>query len=89
MMQDKLEKGKNYHVVKSWGTELWFANNKKYCGKLLTVIPDIWSSNGKFHYHKIKDETFFIIEGMLWLEIADNKTGEYRKLLLYQMTHIE
>lgn len=52
---------------KSWGFELWFANNDKYCGKLLAVSPDKWSSNGKFHYHKIKDETFFVVEGTLIL----------------------
>lgn len=72
------------HVEKTWGSELWFANNEKYCGKLLTVRPDEWSSKGKFHYHKIKDETFFVIEGRLWLDIADDETGEYQRIHLYQ-----
>ena len=78
------EKIKRTHVVKSWGTELWFANTDNYCGKLLTVMPEKWSSNGKFHYHKIKDETFFVIQGILWLDIADEKTGEYQRLVLYE-----
>ncbi len=46
----------NERVEKTWGSELWFANNDMYCGKLLTVNVDKWSSEGKFHYHKIKDE---------------------------------
>ena len=72
------------HVVKSWGTELWFANNNDYCGKLITVIFEKWSSKGKFHYHKIKDETFFVIQGILWLDIADDNTGEYQRIVLHR-----
>lgn len=62
---------KENYVTKSWGWELWFANNKNYCGKLLHVFHGSWSSNGKFHYHKIKDETFLIISGSLILDYAD------------------
>jgi len=72
------------HVVKSWGTELWFVNVDKYCGKVLLVYPQKWSSNGKFHYHKVKDETFYIVQGILWLDIADEKSGEYQRLVLYE-----
>jgi mannose-6-phosphate isomerase-like protein (cupin superfamily) len=63
-------------VKKDWGYEIWFANVKEgpvdYCGKLLFVEKDIWSSGGKFHYHKIKDETFFILEGVLQLDYIVN-----------------
>jgi len=55
-------------VQKTWGWELWFANTARYCGKHLFVEKDKWSSNGKFHYHKLKDETFYIIDGSLRLE---------------------
>ena len=51
-MQEKL------HVVpKGWGFEKWIVNNEKYCGKLLYFIKDRKCS---WHYHKIKDETFYI-----------------------------
>lgn len=45
---------------KGWGYELWITNKEYYCGKLL-----VFNANKKFswHYHKIKDETFFIIKG--------------------------
>jgi len=77
---------KNEHTVveKTWGSEVWFANNEMYCGKLLTINGDIWSSKGNFHYHEIKDETFFIVEGILRLDIADDETGEYERILLYE-----
>jgi len=52
---------------KTWGFEHWFVNNEKYCGKLLYVRQNEWSSKGKYHYHKEKDETFFVIDGDLLL----------------------
>jgi len=70
-------------VSKTWGSELWFANNEKYCGKLLIVNYNEWSSEGRFHYHEIKDETFFIIQGVLLLEIA-NEEGEYHRITLFE-----
>ena len=54
-------------VKKDWGHEKWFANTPDYCGKELFVKQSVWSSDGNYHYHKIKDETFYIIEGNLVL----------------------
>ena len=52
------------HVPKGWGHEIIFENNEKYCGKLLYFIKDRKCS---WHYHKIKDETFYIQSGKLLL----------------------
>lgn len=66
--------------IKKWGYEIWFANNDLYCGKKLFVRKNTWSSDGKFHYHKIKDETFYIIKGRLELEFYDyNKVKEFKQ----------
>jgi len=54
-------------VKKDWGYETWIVN-EKYCGKLLDCTNK-WSSKGKYHYHKEKDETFFIIKGRLILDV--------------------
>ena len=70
-------------ISKTWGSELWFANNENYCGKLLIINHEQWSSEGRFHYHEIKDETFFVIQGILLLEIA-NDEGEYQRTTLYE-----
>ena len=67
---------KHKEVEKTWGSELWFENNEKYCGKLLTIKKGKWSSEGKLHYHPIKDETFFVLNGALLLEVE----GEARVL---------
>lgn len=62
-------------VKKDWGWELWFANvqdGPNYCGKMLFVEYGKWSSGGRYHYHKIKDETFFVLEGLLLLKYVEN-----------------
>ncbi len=56
-------------VEKSWGFEYWFENNEQYCGKIIQVRKGEWSSHGAFHYHKIKDETFLVLQGTLLLDI--------------------
>lgn len=63
-------------VNKSWGYEIWFDNNELYCGKLLSVDQNKWSSNGKFHYHKLKMETFYIISGILDLDYIDDNNNK-------------
>jgi quercetin dioxygenase-like cupin family protein len=53
------------HVVpKGWGFEKWIVNNEKYCGKILYFVKDRRCS---WHYHKIKDETFYIQSGKIEL----------------------
>jgi len=63
---------KHIKVLKIWGSEEWFENNDLYCGKLLIIYKDFWTSNGKYHYHSIKDECFFILEGELLLHVLEN-----------------
>jgi mannose-6-phosphate isomerase-like protein (cupin superfamily) len=41
------------------------------------------SSNGKFHFHKEKDETFYIIKGVLLLDIIGNQG----KIESYKLRH--
>lgn len=50
------------YVIKGWGYEKWIVNKKEYCGKLL------FFKTGKkcsYHYHKIKDETFYLQKGRM------------------------
>jgi mannose-6-phosphate isomerase-like protein (cupin superfamily) len=70
------------YVPKKWGHEIWIENNELYCGKELYVKKDCWSSDGKFHYHKKKDETFYVLDGVLRLEIID----ENREIISYAIT---
>ena len=52
------------YVPKGWGYEKWIVNNEMYCGKLL------FFKKGKrcsWHYHKLKDETFYLQSGLISL----------------------
>ena len=51
-------------VPKGWGFEKWIVNNEKYCGKILYIVKDRKCS---WHYHKIKDETFYVQSGKIIL----------------------
>jgi quercetin dioxygenase-like cupin family protein len=56
-------------VPKGWGFEKWIVNNEEYCGKLL------YFAKGKkcsWHYHVLKDETFYIQSGKILLKFCDN-----------------
>ena len=56
---------------KAWGWERWIVNNDLYCGKEI-YNDGTWSSSGNFHYHPIKHETFYVLKGILKLDIATN-----------------
>ncbi len=75
-------------VEKTWGWEHWFVNNEKYCGKLLFVRKGDWSQEGKFHYHKLKDETFFIIEGGLILDYVEDGVFKTKTLGRFDSFHV-
>lgn len=57
------------HVPKGWGYEKWIVNTEDYCGKLL------FFEEGKrcsWHYHKLKDETFYLQSGQMYLTYGDS-----------------
>jgi quercetin dioxygenase-like cupin family protein len=55
-------------VDKVWGAEHWIVNNELYCAKKLFVKKG-WQCS--YHYHKIKDETFYVETGCVLLEVGD------------------
>jgi mannose-6-phosphate isomerase-like protein (cupin superfamily) len=57
-------------VPKKWGFEKWIVNNEKYCGKILYIIKDYGCS---WHFHKIKDETFYVQSGKIILYYGHDK----------------
>lgn len=66
-------------VPKGWGFEKWIVNNEEYCGKLL------YFAKGKkcsWHYHKLKDETFYIQSGKILLRYSDCDEIELSKELV-------
>lgn len=61
--------GMNTIHQKGWGWEFWVVNKDLYCGKLLFFYKDKKCS---WHYHKIKDETFYIQSGEILLTYGDD-----------------
>lgn len=66
-------------VPKSWGFEKWVVN-KEYCGKLLYVVCDHRCS---IHFHKEKDETFYVQSGFIRLTYLSREEVAYKKSLGY------
>ena len=63
-------------VPKGWGYEKWIVNTEEYCGKIL------FFEEGKrcsWHYHKLKDETFYLQSGKLLLYYGDTDSLEGAK----------
>ena len=51
---------------KVWGNERWLVNTTDYCGKILIVNKGYRSS---IHYYANKDETFYLLSGIILIEI--------------------
>lgn len=63
-------------VEKGWGSELIWATNDKYCGKLMH-----FNQGAKFsmHFHSEKDETWYVLNGKFmvrWITTDNAKQCE-------------
>ena len=56
-------------ISKGWGFEKWIVNTEEYCGKLLYFVK---GKKCSWHYHKLKDETFYIQSGKILLKYSDS-----------------
>ena len=66
-------------VEKPWGHEIRWALNEKYLGKILHI------NNGQSlsrQYHEVKDETIYVLQGLLILELGmnENKNNQAEKV---------
>lgn len=68
-------------VSKGWGFEKWITNNDKYCGKLLYFVK---GKKCSWHYHKIKDEVFYIQSGKLQVYYGDTDNLVDAKVLILE-----
>ena len=66
-------------IEKPWGYELIWAETDEYVGKILHVTAGEALS---LQYHEVKDETFFLLEGQLLLQVglSIEDLSEYRML---------
>ena len=66
-------------VPKGWGFEKWIVNCEEYCGKLLYFVK---GKRCSWHYHKLKDEVFYIQSGKILVKYSDNDEIENAKELI-------
>lgn len=66
-------------VHKGWGFEKWIVNNEEYCGKLLYFVK---GKKCSYHYHKIKDETFYVQSGKILLRYGDDDDYDSAKEII-------
>ena len=64
-------------VDKGWGFELVFANNDKYCGKLL--VFDRVGAKTSLVFHKEKAKSWFVNAGKFKITYIDVATGEVKQ----------
>ena len=67
-------------VDKGWGYEIIFATNDKYCGKLM-VFEKV-GAKFSMHFHKDKDETWFVNAGQFKLIYCETATATYKEVIL-------
>ena len=67
-------------VKKGWGYELIWATNEKYCGKIMVFEK----AGNKFsmHFHKEKDETWFVNSGKFTLRFIETDTATVKEAIL-------
>ncbi len=64
-------------VPKPWGREVVFAENERYAGKILYLSAGHALS---LQYHERKDETLYVLEGELGLEVEEDGAMRSRVL---------
>lgn len=67
-------------VDKGWGYEIIWATNDKYAGKIL-VFEKV-GAKFSMHFHKEKDETWFVNNGRFLLKWIDTETATLNEVEL-------
>ena len=73
-------------VPKGWGWEKWIANSPEYCGKLLFIKKNHRCS---WHYHILKDETFYLQSGKIHLFYGKTDSLEDAELFEFSTQHFD
>ena len=61
--------------------KLWIVNKKEYCGKLLFFKKHHKCS---WHYHKVKDEVFYLQSGLMLVRFSNEDNIEEAKEILLE-----
>jgi hypothetical protein len=67
-------------IPKGWGKEVIIAHNELYCAKMLCY--DRAGSTSSMHFHKNKDETFYVQKGSFELITIDTNDAKQSSHIL-------
>ena len=67
-------------IDKGWGFEIIFANNDRYCGKLL--VFERAGAKTRLVFHKDKRKSWFVNAGKFKVKYIDVATGELKEAVL-------
>ncbi|MEK6898068.1 MAG: hypothetical protein AABX28_01785 [Nanoarchaeota archaeon] len=72
---------KGREILKIWGKEIIMENREEenYCGKQIHIKKGMRTS---LHFHKIKLETLFVIQGRILMEMRENGHGHLQEIVL-------
>ena len=76
----------NKIVKKPWGYELLWAKTDKYLGKFINIAPD---SRMSLQYHKNKEETVYVMAGILKVWESPNNDDEPISLSAGAIYHVK
>ena len=63
-------------ISKGWGSEFIWESNDLYCGKFLNFKE---GARFSMHFHKDKDETWYVLKGKFIVKYIDTKTSEVKE----------
>ena len=66
-------------VDKGWGSELIWATNDRYCGKLLKFNKDARFS---MHFHAEKDESWYVLDGLFKVVFIETQDASQHEAVL-------
>ena len=66
-------------VEKGWGSELIWATNDLYCGKLLNFNE---GARFSMHFHAVKDETWYVLSGTFEVKFINTLNAEETTCIL-------
>ena len=64
-------------VEKPWGYELIWAHTERYVGKILHIHK---GESLSYQYHRVKDETIYLLRGLMEVEIGDERGRDKHQL---------
>lgn len=83
----RIEKVDAKTVLKGWGKEHVFANNERYCGKLLIFTKDGYE--GSTHFHLKKHEHFHVLSGLFEIQCINGENASKYFIRLWPGDTIE